>query len=222
MNEYLVASVGDSRWTNFKECLLGAATDALVIWDFDGVVADSEPLHAESYRALLAEAGHHVPEDFFVKYIGNTESEIWQQLAQDGFAVDASTESLSSRRQHVFRSLARGSLRPSWLAAEMVPLFNELGVAQTIVSNGDPGTIAALLDEWDLRLDLDHRPTSADGRMLDKSDRLRQLVCGHRSVTIEDNPGYLAIASAAGSFTVAVVHPLAPLDAVVSDLRCGL
>lgn len=37
-----------SDWSSDRKRILQASRNAIAIWDFDGVVADTEPLHTES------------------------------------------------------------------------------------------------------------------------------------------------------------------------------
>ena len=42
-----------------------------VIFDFDGVVVDSEPVHYNCFRKVLASVGVHLTrEDYYDKYLG--------------------------------------------------------------------------------------------------------------------------------------------------------
>ena len=42
-----------------------------IVFDFDGVLADSEPLHFEVFRQVLAEIGITLtPEAYYEKYLG--------------------------------------------------------------------------------------------------------------------------------------------------------
>jgi len=188
--------------------MLGAVLDAvcgaLVVWDFDGVIADTEPLHAASYWHVLQTRGYRPSTGFFDDLIGRTEAEIWNILALQGAPVDtAATRALMAERQSWFLARALKDLRPTWVARALVPAAARTARGQVIVSNGEPSTLTVLLRHWGLdRLQLLPRPSESR----DKASVLEQLCADLPVLLIEDNPGYLRLGRSLGAFTVAVRH----------------
>ena len=62
--------------------ILNRASGARDIWDFDGVVAHTEPLHEASYRELATRRHYRFADDFFSELVGNTEDWIWHRVAR--------------------------------------------------------------------------------------------------------------------------------------------
>jgi HAD superfamily hydrolase (TIGR01509 family) len=55
-----------------------------VFFDFDGVIADSEPLHLRAYQAVLgAEDIDLTKEDYYARYLGYDDVGLFQALARD-------------------------------------------------------------------------------------------------------------------------------------------
>lgn len=55
-----------------------------MIFDFDGVLCDSEPIHFEAFRAVLARAGVDLArEDYYQKYLGYDDRGAFQAIAGD-------------------------------------------------------------------------------------------------------------------------------------------
>jgi beta-phosphoglucomutase len=55
-----------------------------VIFDFDGVIANSEPLHLRAFQATLGEDGIHLsPGDYYARYLGYDDVGLFQRLAAD-------------------------------------------------------------------------------------------------------------------------------------------
>ncbi len=55
-----------------------------VIFDFDGVLADSEPLHLRAYQAVLAPRGIELtPTDYYDRYLGFDDLGVFRALARD-------------------------------------------------------------------------------------------------------------------------------------------
>lgn len=100
------------------ERMLPKVSAANIIWDFDGVVAHSEPMHEQSYVVLGQRRSHKLAEDYFAPLVGHTERWIWDRLIAAGFpAKNAEIEALLAERAEVVAALAGESLDPSWLAA---------------------------------------------------------------------------------------------------------
>jgi beta-phosphoglucomutase len=64
-----------------------------IFFDFDGVIADSEPLHLQAYQSVLARDGITLSrEDYYERYLGYDDSGMFEALAKDrGLAIDANT-----------------------------------------------------------------------------------------------------------------------------------
>lgn len=55
-----------------------------VIFDFDGVLANSEPLHLRAYQEVLSKHGVALdPDDYKEKYLGYNDDEVFQSIAHD-------------------------------------------------------------------------------------------------------------------------------------------
>ena len=76
-----------------------------LIFDMDGVLIDSEPLHARAKREALLEAGIVVPEPLFAKYVGRSDKAmIYDLAAGHGFNEQRSAEILE-RKHRIYESL---------------------------------------------------------------------------------------------------------------------
>jgi HAD superfamily hydrolase (TIGR01509 family) len=55
-----------------------------IVFDFDGVIADSEPLHLKAFQRALAEEGMTLPEDeYFNRYLGYDDVGVFEAIARD-------------------------------------------------------------------------------------------------------------------------------------------
>jgi beta-phosphoglucomutase len=55
-----------------------------IIFDFDGVIANSEPLHLRAFQAVLAEHGVALSAgDYYARYLGHDDVGVFQELARD-------------------------------------------------------------------------------------------------------------------------------------------
>jgi HAD superfamily hydrolase (TIGR01509 family) len=64
-----------------------------VIFDLDGVLIDSEPLHALADNQLLTESGIGTPETYFDRFVGWTNKAMWEEIKKD-YNIALSTDEL--------------------------------------------------------------------------------------------------------------------------------
>ena len=72
-----------------------------IVFDFDGVIADSEPLHLRAFQRTLADEGIELTTaEYFARYLGYDDVGLLQTLATDrGLPMDASRLSSIVRRK---------------------------------------------------------------------------------------------------------------------------
>lgn len=81
---------------------------AAVIFDFDGVISDSEPWHFEAYNRVLAEFGLYIEkEEYYAYYLGFTDYEAFEQI-QKKYKTDfhgLDIEHLVERKEKIFEEI---------------------------------------------------------------------------------------------------------------------
>lgn len=210
---------GEDAARKLTDRLQREATGARVIWDFDGVVGHTEPLHEASYRELAERRGHRFGPDFFGDLVGHTEQWIWERVISEGFpAAEEDIPALHRERGEVVAASALAGLPPSWLAARLLPALADVAVGQVVVSNGDPDLITALLGTWGLDpyVQVARRDSGRD------KEALFRALCKPPCVVLEDSDAYLALGRELGAFTVGVRHSHNPRAALDADLTTHL
>jgi beta-phosphoglucomutase-like phosphatase (HAD superfamily) len=193
---------------------------ALCLWDFDGVVADSEPRQAAAYRRVLAARGIKTPPDFFHELIGLTEPEIWDRLQADHDLRDRRLD-LSNERFEILRDLLTRDAPPNWFVRPALEALAAMGGRSVIVSSGDPRVIAPYLASWGLEGAFETVSAHGPGTS-PKSERIVALLEGAEGATLmfEDVAAYLSLGTVHGAVTIGVIHEFnasmeLPADAVV-------
>ena len=55
-----------------------------IVFDFDGVIADSEPLHLRAFQKTLQEQGLELStRDYYTRYLGYDDKGLFEALARD-------------------------------------------------------------------------------------------------------------------------------------------
>jgi len=193
---------------------------ASVVFDFDGVIVNSEPLHLLAFQRVFAELGVELAaEDYYARYLGFDDLGVAATIAADrGLALDgAATEALLARKAAILPGLlgAPGVLFPGAVScvrrlAGVVPLALASGARRdeielvlraaaldgcfpVVVAAGETARGKPAPDPYARALEL----LQLDGRLAPGTP-------ASRSVAIEDSHWGLASARAAGLRTVAL------------------
>jgi len=207
-----------------------------VVFDFDGVIANSEPLHFRGFRDVLAGEGIELSEaDYYARYLGYDDAGAFLAVAADRGVSLRSAQLVELVRRKAIRleelerdhsvlfpgaadvirqlaarcplAIASGAIRP-----EIERVLRREGLSvhfQTIVAAGDTPVSKPAPDPYARAVEL---LSAATGIALAPGE----------CVAIEDSRWGLESARAAGLRTIAVAHtyPADALeaDAVVTDL----
>src|SRR4030066_59951 len=81
-----------------------------VIFDFDGVITDSEVLHLRSFNKVLAQHGVEIStKDYYKEYLGLSDFDCFKALVNKKILQEPANgiESLAKEKTEVFEKLAR-------------------------------------------------------------------------------------------------------------------
>jgi beta-phosphoglucomutase len=209
-----------------------------IVFDFDGVIANSEPLHLKAFQQALTVEGIELsPAEYYARYLGYDDVGLFETLAKDrGIAMNGDRVATlvtrkGERMQEMLRSgtvLFPGATEFIREAAAVVPIaiasgamrheieevIDAAGMADlfaTIVAAGDTPQSKPSPEPYRLALE---RLCETSGRHLDP----------RRSVAIEDSKWGLESAHGAGLRLVGVTnsypaHELTGAELVVDSLR---
>src|SRR5690554_1978883 len=71
-----------------------------VIFDMDGVIVDTEPVHKYAYFRHFEELGIDVSEELYATFTGNSTKNVYQKLI-DNFGIDNAVEQLVQGKRWV-------------------------------------------------------------------------------------------------------------------------
>ena len=209
-----------------------------VIFDFDGVIADSEPLHFRAFQQALAEDGLELtPKDYYSRYLGYDDVGAFQAFGEDhGAPMDAArvTALVARKGVKLQAMLGAGSvLFPGALefvraAASAVPIAIASGalrheIDEVIAAAGVGNLFAAIVASGDTP---QSKPSPAPYRLAFErlQDATGAALDPQRCVAIEDSRWGLESARGAGLRCVGVTNSypadeLTGAELVVSGLH---
>jgi beta-phosphoglucomutase len=209
-----------------------------VIFDFDGVITDSEILHFRAFNAVLTPYGFQLTKpEYYKKYLGMSDADCFRALIAEGRLPiqEPQIKNLGQQKTRVFEKLARTEGRIIEGVREFLDTLSAAKVPTAICSGALRAEIELILEEAGLRSYFDVI-VSAEEVQRGKPDpegfllALEKLneawpepIAPECCVVIEDSHWGLKAAQAAGMHAVAVTNSydaaqLKPADRIVARL----
>ena len=118
-----------------------------VLFDFDGVVVQSESLHMKTFMELLAPYGVSVSlVRWYKEFAGTGSRSIFERLVKE-YHIDASVDELVERRKKLYEAYVRkGALKETTGVKEFLALLQKKGIRRAVVSGSHRTNVQAALD----------------------------------------------------------------------------
>jgi beta-phosphoglucomutase len=206
-----------------------------VVFDFDGVIANSEPLHYQGFRDMLRQSGIELSErDYYQRYLGFDDAGVFRAVATDRglrWSGEQIAELVAAKATILERLEQQSAIL--FPGAEAAVRRTAASVPLAIASGALGGEIRRILDRFGLT-GCFSVIVAAEDTALSKPDpdpylRAVQLLgntlqglASADCVAIEDSPWGLRSARAAGLRTIAVAQTYGPAaldaDLVIASL----
>lgn len=203
-------------------------TSKAVIWDMDGVLADTTEAHFRTWVTSLAEWEIPLDRDQFRGLYGmNNRDTLTTLLGRPPSPVELTT--IAGRKEYLFRLEAQRLVHPM---PNVLNLLNELDQAdwsQALASSAPQANIDLLIDKFGIR-DLFQAVLSGAELAAGKPDPMLFLMAAEalglapdRCVVVEDSPAGVEAAQRAGMHCIAVAttrkrEALTAADRLFDDL----
>ena len=120
-----------------------------VVFDMDGVIVDSEPLHIKSEKQVFARYGVHLSDEELRDYMGRSSRLLFEDMIQK-YALDTSLEDIYPSHIENLVRLYKEESEPIPGALELIEDLNIRGIDLALASSSDHALIDAFLDTfWD-------------------------------------------------------------------------
>lgn len=204
---------------------------AAIVFDFDGVLADSEPLHLRSYQEVLRDLGIELDrEEYFARYLGFDDAGAFRAIseAREQSWTDDQIGELVARKTAVFDEMltAVDVLYPS--AADCVERLAAqfpLGIASGALRHEIEAILRRGGIDHHFRFIVAAGETPASKPAPDPYRRAAELhgISPARCLAIEDSRWGIVSAKSAGLRCVGITqsylaHELADADAIIGSL----
>ncbi len=192
-----------------------------VIFDFDGVIIDSEALHLRAFNKALAQFDVEIKtEDYYKDYLGLTDADCFKMLRRQGRLKtdDRQIKSLVKQKNQIFEELAKTEGRIIEGVNDFLQMLSQNNIPMAIYSGAVLAEIELILERAKLRHFFE-TIVSAEQVKKGKPDpegftlalkRLNEKSCNtilaEQCIVIEDSWWGLEAARAAGMHTIAVTN----------------
>jgi len=209
-----------------------------VIFDFDGVITDSEILHFRAFNQVLGKHGIEITlKEYYKKYLALRDLDCFKLLCCEGRLVVGAEgiENLIGQKKQVYEKLAKTEGRIIEGVRYFLQMLEQNNIAMGICSGSLLSEIELILGEAQLRHFFDvivsaecikESKPSPEGFVLalqKLNEKNQSVISADECVVIEDSYWGLEAAKAAGMHTVAITNSydaeqLSAAEKVVTNL----
>ena len=181
-----------------------------VLFDMDGVIIDSEPLHKSAYNRMFSEVGIQVPDALYESFTGQATLPICQTLCEQ-FTLPYPPESLVALKRKHFKDLFEHSDELHLLdgVLERIQEYHANGLSLVLASSASMPNINRVFNRFDLDRYFIAKLSGADLKASKPHPEIfirAAEASGHpkeHCMVIEDSTNGIKAAKAAGIFCVA-------------------
>ncbi len=179
----------------------------LFVFDMDGVIVDSEPMHLRSKHELLAKLNMKTDRDLY-SFIGKPTEDFWRQMLADNNRSGNVTEIIEMQDAMILGYIKEQGLKPISGVLEIIELCKSKNIKTAVASSSNQSLVHGVLQYFDI---MKHMETVVTGDNVTnkKPDpeiylkAVEQCLCKpQESVALEDSKSGVTAAKAAGLFTV--------------------
>ena len=200
-----------------------------VIWDMDGVIADTAPYHLKAWQQVFRKRGVNFTEEDFKRNFGQRNDTIIRNTL--GLSTSQSEiEAIANEKENIYRNIVKDKIRPLPGAVNLIKSLAENGFKMALASSAPIENIQLITT----RLDINHYfQAIVSGREVTKGKPSPQgfLLAAQRlgvepkqCIVIEDAVAGVSAAKKAGMRCLAITntHPrtsLTEADLIVDTLE---
>lgn len=183
-----------------------------VIFDMDGVIVDTEPVHHYAYFKLFKELEIEVSDEIYASFTGNSTRNTFQKL-KNLFPIDAEVEDLIQRKRSLFNDAfdTKEDLALLDGVEKLIIDLHSNGMQLILASSASKVTIDRVFNRFGLSTYFSHKvsgedfPNSKPHPAIFEHAASLSVAPKQDCIVIEDSTNGLLAAKAAGIFCVGYV-----------------
>lgn len=122
------------------------------IFDMDGVIIDSEPIHIRVKRDTFAHFGLHFDEKRFSRYMGRTSRELFGDLLRENGRSDLDLDTVVRyKHERYLAAFERGEVAPIEGAVELIHRLHAAGLPLALATSSWERVMETVLDRFAIR-----------------------------------------------------------------------
>jgi len=183
-----------------------------MVFDMDGVLLDSEPLHHDVLNGVLAAEGRMLSFDEYRPYIGTTLEYTWSDLIRRYSLTGPVEDYILRYDEGILESYRRHSVIAPGVR-QLLNLLSERGIRRAVASSSRTSWVESALETLGIREDFELLVTGDMVTHSKPDPEIYLLAAGrlgvdaHSCLAIEDSPKGVASARAAGMTVIGVRTP---------------
>lgn len=179
-----------------------------VIFDMDGVLIDSEPVHMEANRRLMEKLGLKFSKDYYMQFIGSTVDYMWSKMIND-FGITKTPDELMAISDEYIKEINGKEGYPVMIgAAELIRKLHQAGIKLAVASSSGMPRILSSVEKLGVKDEFDclvsginmEKPKPAPDTFLKAAEELG--VGPEECIVIEDSVNGMKAAKNAGMICV--------------------
>lgn len=184
-----------------------------VLFDMDGVLLDSEPLHEVINSEIYRELGISVDAKLVSEFVGRTSNDRWKRIIER-FSLDRTVEELNDWQwTALIHALPKSGLGPSDGLDKLTSYLKENNIKATVASASKESFVEAVIDYLDLRSIMTGATTADEVTHCKPAPDIFLLAAEKlgaapsECIVIEDSSAGVRAGKAAGMFTIGYKNP---------------
>jgi len=183
-----------------------------VIFDMDGVIVDTEPVHHYAYHRHFKELGIDVTDELYATFTGNSTKNVYQKL-RDTFNLAHEVEALVQSKRTIFNN-AFDTKEDLYLLDGVEDLIKDLhanGIQLILASSASKVTIERVFNRFKLHQYFSHIVSGEDFPKSKPHPAIFEYAASlsaapkNQCIIIEDSTNGIAAANAAGIYCIGYV-----------------
>lgn len=203
-----------------------------VLFDMDGVIVDTEPLHCKAYYSMFETVGVSVSRELYESFTGQSTIEICRQLCKL-YNLSEAPETLVKLKREAFKHLFATDQSLALIdgVLDIIKEYHNKGFTLVLASSASMNTINFVFDRFDLNSYFIAKLSGADLKASKPHPEIfinaakASGFAKEECMVIEDSTNGIAAANSAGIFCVGFMSPhsknqdYAHADLVISDFK---